>query len=68
MRISIFILAFGLLGVPADAYAQDTGKQKPDDPKTIFQTSAPWNAAYDIRSDAIMIYGARNNFEQRMQS
>lgn len=37
-------------------------------PKTIFQTSAPWNAAYDIRSDAALIYGARNNFKQRMRS
>lgn len=39
-----------------------------DIPKTIFQTSAPWDAAYDIRADAALVYGARNNFEQRLQS
>lgn len=38
--------------------------------KTAFQISAPWSAAYDIRSDVAIVYGindAGGNFEQRVK-
>ncbi|MBO9620791.1 MAG: hypothetical protein J7539_17340, partial [Niabella sp.] len=38
--------------------------------KTAFQISAPWNAAYDVRSDIAIVYGvndAGGNFEERVK-
>jgi hypothetical protein len=35
--------------------------------KTSFQESAPWNAAYDIRTDIAMVYGMDSTFEQRVE-
>ncbi|RFM28916.1 hypothetical protein [Deminuibacter soli] len=34
--------------------------------KTSFQASAPWRAAYDVRSDIAMVYGMDSTFEQRV--
>src|SRR5699024_4520881 len=72
MRLSIIYI--GLICFCLSACTSSPGKKgteanvSKNTPKTIFQTSAPWNAAYDIRSDAVMVYGARNNFKKRMQS
>jgi hypothetical protein len=35
--------------------------------KTSFQVSAPWNAAYDIRSDIAMVYGMDSSFNERVK-
>ncbi|WP_018626169.1 hypothetical protein [Niabella aurantiaca] len=38
--------------------------------KTAFQIAAPWNAAYDVRSDVAIVYGvndAGGNFEERVK-
>jgi hypothetical protein len=35
--------------------------------KTSFQESAPWNAAYDIRTDIAMVYGMDSTFEKRIE-
>lgn len=34
--------------------------------KTAFQISAPWNAAYDVRSDAAIVYGYDSTFGERV--
>jgi hypothetical protein len=68
LRYTALVLYLIFLATYTSAFAQDAGEQQSDYPKTIFQTSAPWDAAYDIRSDAVMVYGARNNFEKRMES
>ena len=38
--------------------------------KTAFQIAAPWNAAYDVRSDIAIVYGVNDagvNFEERVK-
>ena len=35
--------------------------------KTSFQISAPWNAAYDIRSDIAIVYGMDSTFTERVK-
>ncbi len=35
--------------------------------KTSFQVSAPWNAAYDVRSDIAMVYGMDSSFTERVK-
>jgi hypothetical protein len=35
--------------------------------KTSFQESAPWNAAYDIRTDIAMVYGMDSTFKERVE-
>ncbi|MDQ2752637.1 MAG: hypothetical protein M3R72_06395, partial [Bacteroidota bacterium] len=35
--------------------------------KTAFQISAPWNAAYDVRSDVAIVYGYDSTFNQRAE-
>ena len=35
--------------------------------KTSFQESAPWNAAYDIRTDIAMVYGMDSAFNRRVE-
>jgi len=40
-------------------------------PKTVFQVSSGWDSAYDIRSDAAIVYGINNaggNFPERIKS
>ncbi len=36
--------------------------------KSVFQTGSPWNPAFDLRSDAAIVYGAYNNFGKRLKS
>lgn len=36
--------------------------------KTSFQVSAPWNPAYDLRSDVVMVYGMDSSFPARVHS
>ncbi len=36
--------------------------------KTSFQISAPWQPAYDVRSDIAMVYGMNSSFEQRVKT
>lgn len=36
--------------------------------KTSFQASAPWNPAYDIRTDIAMVYGMDSSFPSRVKS
>lgn len=55
-KILAFAIAFGLC-----SNAQD---------KTSFQIAAPFNEAYDVRSDIVMVYGvndAGGNFEKRVK-
>ncbi|MDN3656550.1 hypothetical protein QWZ08_12970 [Ferruginibacter paludis] len=35
--------------------------------KTSFQAAAPWNAAYDVRSDIAMVYGMDSTFTERVK-
>ena len=35
--------------------------------KTAFQISAPWKAAYDVRSDVAIVYGYDSTFNQRAE-
>src|SRR5690349_23885838 len=38
--------------------------------KTAFQVAAPWNPAFDVRSDVAIVYGvndAGGNFEERVK-
>jgi hypothetical protein len=35
--------------------------------KTSFQVAAPWNAAYDVRSDIAMLYGMDSTFDERVK-
>ncbi|MEO8854596.1 MAG: hypothetical protein ABI359_12515, partial [Ginsengibacter sp.] len=35
--------------------------------KTSFQEAAPWNAAYDIRTDIAMVYGMDSTFDERIK-
>lgn len=65
VKVLFLTLFIGLIS--SCAKKEKTPDNTPTD-KTIFQTSAPWDPAYDIRSDAALIYGARNNFKQRMHS
>jgi len=34
--------------------------------KTAFQIAAPWNAAYDVRSDVAIVYGYDSTFNERV--
>ena len=46
-----------------------TGQAQSDLPreKTSFQEAAPWRAAYDIRSDVVMVYGMDSTFTDRVK-
>ena len=35
--------------------------------KTSFQEAAPWNPAYDIRTDIAMVYGMDSTFSERVE-
>ena len=53
MPVKYFFISFFI------AIATLSGAQtsNPEKDKTSFQASAPWNAAYNIRSDVAMVYG-----------
>ena len=48
-----------------NANAQTKTKTSPP-AKTSFQEAAPWNAAYDIRTDIAMVYGMDSTFDERV--
>ena len=56
--ISLFIV------VTTFSFAQKTDSVKD---KTSFQIAAPWNAAYDVRSDVAMVYGYDSTFAERVK-
>jgi hypothetical protein len=61
LLVNILIFAFGY-----SCNAQT--KEKDTLPiKTSFQEAAPWNAAYDIRTDIAMVYGMDSTFYQRVE-
>jgi len=35
--------------------------------KTAFQIAAPWNGAYDVRSDVAIVYGFDSTFQQPVE-
>ena len=53
-----------LLATALPAFSQNTAE------KTSFQIAAPFNEAYDVRSDIVMVYGIHSgggNFEERVK-
>ncbi|AHF14085.1 hypothetical protein [Niabella soli] len=64
-RLFIVYAVFTLLSNNIKSYAQAAVREK-----TAFQIAAPWNAAYDVRSDVAIVYGvndAGGNFEERVK-
>ncbi len=62
--IPFFLIPVTLLSVTNSAKSQDR------EAKTIFQIADPWNADYDVRSDAALVYGindAGGNFKERVK-
>lgn len=60
-RIWIPLSCFSLLWITVTAQKKSTPE------KTSFQVSAPWNAAYDVRSDIAMVYGMDSTFNDRVK-
>lgn len=63
---SRIILILVASSISETAFAQSGGG--PVAPKTVFQTGQPWNEAYDLRSDAAIVYGVYNKFHGRVDS
>lgn len=59
----LFASSFCLLVLKG--FSQITSPAKNE--KTSFQISAPWKAAYDVRSDVAIVYGVDSSFEQRVK-
>ncbi|WP_153800646.1 hypothetical protein [Foetidibacter luteolus] len=57
---SIFLFAAGM--VQANAQQAQNLREK-----TSFQVSAPYNPAYDVRSDIAIVYGVDSSFETRVK-
>lgn len=64
-NVMYFFLA-SLFVFSAKLYARGTPSANRD--KTTFQTGRKWNAAFDLRSDAVMVYGPGNNLPKRIES
>lgn len=64
MRRKSFPVVLFIISCSLSAFAQ---KASAPLEKTSFQISTPWNAAYDVRSDIVMVYGMNNSFEQRVK-
>ena len=60
--LSFFLLLFSLHNLNAQT---KTLSGLPD--KTSFQEAAPWNPAYDIRTDIAMVYGMDSTFRERVE-
>lgn len=61
-----YIIFFAFAFLIFSAHAQTNSLKE----KTSFQIAAPFNEAYDVRSDIVMVYGindAGGNFEERVQ-
>lgn len=59
------VILLSLSVLPSQIFSQKK------DPKTVFQVSDAWNAAYDVRADAAIVYGindAGGNFKERAKS
>ncbi len=65
-RSTSYLLVAFLFFFSVRLYAGGTQTTAPD--KTTFQTGRKWNAAFDLRSDAAMVYGPGNNLQERIQS
>lgn len=59
LLVNILILTFGY-------NCNGQTKKEPLPIKTSFQESAPWSAAYDIRTDIAMVYGMDSTFYKRV--
>ncbi|OYX86417.1 MAG: hypothetical protein B7Y83_01425 [Flavobacteriales bacterium 32-34-25] len=62
---SKIVILSSLFILPIQFFAQKK------DPKTVFQVSDAWSAAYDVRADAAIVYGindAGGNFKERAKS
>lgn len=70
-RVHLFLKGSGVrllfcIFLSYNTYAQT--KNKASFPtKTSFQEAAPWNAAYDIRTDIAMVYGMDSTFNERVE-
>ena len=53
--------AFFLLNLELFAQSSNTAE------KTSFQVAAPWNEAYDVRSDIAIVYGMDSTFTERVK-
>lgn len=60
-KISVLAAAIFLLNLRL--YAQVVNKAE----KTSFQVAAPWNAAFDVRSDIAIVYGMDSTFSERVK-
>jgi len=60
-RMNFFSVAFIFLSLQLRAQPVSLAE------KTSFQVSAPWNAAYDVRSDIAMLYGMDSSFAARVK-
>lgn len=59
------VILLSLSVLPSQIFSQKK------DPKTVFQVSDAWNAAYDVRADGAIVYGindAGGNFKERAKS
>ena len=67
MRLKHFLLlASGVLLVAGCVTGSRTGNSQRE--KTSLQSSAPWRAEYDVRSDVVMVYGLNDSFDARVES
>lgn len=62
MKRQIFFLVASLMVLSMEA---QNDKRVDDDVRTTFQTSGHWKPATDIRSDAVMVYGAGDHRNRR---
>ncbi|MEO8111270.1 MAG: hypothetical protein ABI594_14605, partial [Ginsengibacter sp.] len=66
MKLKFIVLLFSLMIAYTGASSQSfKTTQLPE--KTSFQESAPWSAAYDIRTDIAMVYGMDSTFNERVE-
>lgn len=66
----VFLLIGCLCIMGMQLIGQSPGTSVHQGEKTAFQIAAPWDPAYDVRSDIAIVYGindAGGNFEQRVQ-
>jgi len=61
LKSNFFVATFFLLNGQLFAQSSNTAE------KTSFQVAAPWNAAYDVRSDIAIVYGMDSTFTERVK-
>jgi len=62
-QLKTFVIAATILLLQRHLQAQPVAAEK-----TSFQVAAPWNAAYDVRSDIAIVYGMDSTFAERVKS